>query len=78
MMLYRALIRTHHVTCRNKIRAITKAAEQYNCAVYLKTGTRPPGVMIGECDGGEQDLKAWVGNVKVGVFLLPMLNPLPT
>lgn len=30
--------------------------------------------MIGECDQGEQDLKEWVGSVKVVDFLLPMLN----
>lgn len=70
-MLYRALIKTHHMTSRKKITAILKAAKKYNCAVYLKTGAHPPGVMIGECDAeqGEQDLKEWVGSVKVGDFL---------
>ena len=69
MMLCRALIKTHHMTSRKKIMAITKAAKQYECAVYLKTGMHPPGVMIGECDGqeGEQDLKEWVRSVKVCV-----------
>ena len=67
-MLYRALIKTHHMTSRKKITVILKAAKKYNCAVYLKTGAHPPGVMIGECDAeqGEQDLKEWVGSVKVG------------
>lgn len=75
-MFYRALIKTHHMTSRNKIRAIIKAAKKCNCAVYLKTGKHPPGVMIGECNGelGEQYLKEWVGSVKVRDSLLPMLN----
>lgn len=78
MMLYRALIKTHHMTSRKKITAITKAAKQYKCAVYLKTGMHPPGVMLGECDGeeGEEDLKAWVRSVKVRIFLLSVLSPL--
>ena len=69
MILYRALIKTHHMTSRKKIRAIAKSSKKCNCAVYLKTG-EPPGVMIGECDGemGEQGLKEWIGSVKVGEF----------
>ena len=51
MMLYRALIKTHHMTSRKKITAITKAAKKCNCAVYLKSGGHPPGVMVGECGG---------------------------
>ena len=70
----RALIKTHHMTSRKKIMAIRKAAKQYNCAVYIKTGIRTPGVMIGECDGedGEESLKEWVRSVKVGIFLFLM------
>ena len=68
MMLYRALIKTHHMTSRKKIIAIAKAAKKHNCAVYLKTGDSP-GMMIGECDGEEQDLKEWIRSVKVGGFL---------
>ena len=69
-MLHRALIKTHHMTSRKKITAIAKAAKKSNCCVYLKTGVHPPGVMIGECDGelGEQELKEWVGTVKVKRF----------
>ena len=66
MMLYRALIKTHHMTSRTKIRAIIKAAKKCHCAVYLKTGKHPPGVMIAECDQGEEYLKEWAGSVKVG------------
>ena len=77
MMMYRALIKTHHMASRKKVTAITKAAKKYNCAVYLKTGMHPPGVMLGECDGeeGEEDLKSWVRSVKVGIFLLPVFSP---
>ena len=73
----RALIKTHHMTSRKKIIAISKAAKQYNCAVYLKTGIHTPGVMIGECDGedGEESLKEWIRSVKVGIF--PLLMPGP-
>lgn len=69
MMLCRALIKTHHMTSRKKIMAITKAAKQYDCAIYLKSGKNTPGVMIGECDGeeGERDLKELVKSVKVGL-----------
>lgn len=69
MMLCRALIKTHHMTSRKKIMAITKAAKRYDCAVFIKTG-HPPGVMIGECDGagGEERLKGWVWSVKVGII----------
>ena len=65
MVLYRALIKTHHILSRKKITTITKAAKKSSCAVYLKTGA--PGVMIGECEGeqGEQDLKEWIRSVKV-------------
>ena len=54
MMLCRALIKTHHMTSRKKIMAITKAAKRYDCAVFIKTG-HPPGVMNGECDGAGGD-----------------------
>ena len=62
-MLFRALIRTHHMTSRKKIAAITKAAKHQNCAVYVRTGTWR-GVMIGECEE-EEGLRGWVGDVKV-------------
>lgn len=74
MMLCRALIKTHHMTSRKKIMAITKAAKQYDCAIYIKTGSHSPGVMIGECDGeeGERDLKEWVKSVKVDLSCSPI------
>ncbi|MCJ1274168.1 hypothetical protein MMC21_001963 [Puttea exsequens] len=51
------------MTSRKKIAAITKAAKRYECAVYLKTGAHPPGVMIAESEG-EKDMRGWVGAVK--------------
>ncbi|KAH7355123.1 hypothetical protein BKA65DRAFT_605109 [Rhexocercosporidium sp. MPI-PUGE-AT-0058] len=45
--LHRILIKTHHMTSRKKILAITKAAKRLSCSVLLKTGG-PPGVMIAE------------------------------
>ncbi len=47
-MLYRALIKTHHMTSRKKLAAIRQLAKQYKCVVYLKTGLRPPGVLVAE------------------------------
>ena len=67
MMLYRALIKTHHMTSRTKIRAVVQAAKKCHCAVYIKTGKHPPGVMIAECDQGEGYLKEWLGSVKVSI-----------
>ncbi|MDI1485021.1 MAG: hypothetical protein OHK93_000155 [Ramalina farinacea] len=64
-MLFRALIRTHHMTSRKKITAISKAAKKYECAVYLKTGAHPPGVMISECQvEGMEGLAGWAAAVK--------------
>ncbi len=72
-MLHRALIKTHHMTSRKKITAINKAAKKYDCAVYLKTGARPPGCMIAESEG-EEGVRAWVASVKVRDALSSMLT----
>ncbi|MCJ1268688.1 hypothetical protein MMC22_008576 [Lobaria immixta] len=69
-MLHRALLKTHHMTSRKKIQAISKAAKSLSCAVVIKTG-HPPGVMIAECEcedenheldvmGKEENGKKWV------------------
>jgi hypothetical protein len=49
--IHRILIKTHHMTSRKKILAITKAAKRLSCSVLLKTGG-PPGVMIAEGESG--------------------------
>ncbi len=51
MPLIRALIKTHHMTSRAKIAAIAKSARRTRCAVLLKTGSRPPGVVVVEAEG---------------------------
>lgn len=61
-MPFRALIKTHHMTSRKKIQAITKSAKHHSCSVLIKTG-KPPGVMIAE--GTEDAVKQWVETVKV-------------
>lgn len=67
-MIHRALIKTHHMTSRKKITAIVKAAKKHRCAVYLKTGEHPPGIMIAEAQA-EEELKDWIGSVKVGLYV---------
>ncbi len=62
------------MTSRKKITAIVKAAKKYDCAVCLKTGARPPGVMIAESEGGE-GVRAWVESVKVrNIYVLIDVN----
>jgi hypothetical protein len=60
MPLYRILIKTHHMTSRKKILAITKATKRLSCSVILKTGSRP-GIMLAE---GESALE-WMEIVRV-------------
>jgi len=64
--IWRALIKTHHMTSRKKIMTITKAAKRLECAVVLKTGP-PPGVMLVE--GMEEAVEGWVSVVKVCLLL---------
>lgn len=61
-MLHRALIKTHHMTSRKKIQALTKAAKSLSCSVVLKTG-RPPGVMLAEAET-QDAVQEWVDVVK--------------
>ncbi|EKD21639.1 hypothetical protein MBM_00752 [Drepanopeziza brunnea f. sp. 'multigermtubi' MB_m1] len=60
--LQRILIRTHHMTSRKKILAITKAAQRFSCAVVLKTGRGPPGVMLAEGEG--EGAREWLEVVR--------------
>ncbi|CAG8955926.1 hypothetical protein HYFRA_00008779 [Hymenoscyphus fraxineus] len=68
--LTRLLIKTHHMTSRKKISALTKAAGKYNVSVLLKVGS-PPGIMLcegveGGRDGGKEEggVKGWEGVVR--------------
>ena len=68
MPLYRALIKTHHMTSRKKIQSLTRAAKTLHCAVVIKTG-RPPGVMIVEAvndseSEAQKAVESWVGVIK--------------
>ena len=58
--IYRILIKTHHMTSRKKILAITKAAKHLSCSVVLKTGG-PPGIMVAEGPGAME----WMEVVRV-------------
>lgn len=51
------------MTSRLKITRVAKAAKKHNCAVYLKTGPHPPGVMIAESEL-EEGVGEWVKSVK--------------
>ena len=65
-MLLRALVRTHHMTSRKKKIAVVRAAKNYKCSVYLKTGLDPPGLMIAECkEEDKRGLEKWLFTVKV-------------
>jgi hypothetical protein len=68
--IHRILIKTHHMTSRKKILAITKAAKRLSCSVLLKTGG-PPGVMIAEGESGPA--LEWLEVVRVSHP--PSLNP---
>jgi hypothetical protein len=58
--LHRILIKTHRMTSRKKILAITKAAKRLSCSVVLKTGG-PPGIMMAEGNGALE----WMEVVRV-------------
>lgn len=67
--LCRALIKTHHMTSRKKIMAISKATKQYSLRCLR--------VMVGGCDGedGKGSLKEWVRSIKFGIFLFLLPSP---
>ena len=69
MRIFRALVKTHHMTSRKKIQVLTRSAKGLGVGVLIKTG-RSPGVMVVE--GGEGGVRGWVGGVKVS-----MLSPSP-
>jgi hypothetical protein len=58
--LHRILIKTHRMTSRKKILAITKAAKRLSCSVVLKT-EGPPGIMMAEGNGALE----WMEVVRV-------------
>lgn len=64
--MHRVLIKTHHMTSRKKILALTTAAKSLDVSVVIRTGG-PPGIMI--CEGGEGETMEWLGVVKVCILL---------
>jgi hypothetical protein len=53
----RILIKTHHMTSRKKILTLTRAADNLQCSVLLKTGPHPPGIMLAEGELADDWLK---------------------
>jgi hypothetical protein len=53
----RILVKTHHMTSRKKILTLTVAAKNLKCSVLLKTGPRPPGIMLAEGEHADDWLK---------------------
>jgi hypothetical protein len=60
--LFNALIRTHHITSRKKVTALSQAAKKHDVYALLRSGSTP-GIMYAE--GDESAVAAWVGDVKV-------------
>ncbi|KAK3308764.1 uncharacterized protein B0T15DRAFT_525183 [Chaetomium strumarium] len=61
MSLYNALIRTHHITSRQKIAHLRKAAKQLDVYALLRTGAFP-GIMY--CQGSEHGVNSFVTTVQ--------------
>lgn len=59
---FNALVRTHHITSRKKVAALTQAAKKHEVYALLRSGGAP-GIMYVE--GSESGVSAWVGDVKV-------------
>jgi len=60
--IFHTLIRTHHITSRNKVAHLRKAADKYACYALLRTGGCP-GIMY--CRGSEDAVREWVSTVQV-------------
>ena len=67
-MVYCALIKTHHISSRSKIKALCKASKAHRCSVLIKSGQ--PGVMIAEAQERE-NLRKWTDAVKARFFSPP-------
>ncbi|KAM3086299.1 hypothetical protein ACMFMG_000435 [Clarireedia jacksonii] len=58
----RVLIKTHHITSREKFAILKKAAQRLDCAALLRTGKVSPGIMLAE--GEAENLAAWTERVR--------------
>ncbi len=68
MVLYRALIKTHHITSRKKVSFLKDAAQKHGCYALLRSGG-VPGIMF--VQGTEQAVKNWVNDVHVCTSFVP-------
>jgi hypothetical protein len=59
----RVLIRTHHITSREKLLKIKRATKRLDCAVLMRTGKASPGLMLAE--GEAEDVGLWTEAVRV-------------
>jgi len=62
VVLYNALIRTHHITSRKKVAVLRASAHRNSCYVLIRSGGRP-GIMY--CQGSETSVRQWVSDVQV-------------
>lgn len=61
-VMHHALIRTHHITSRNKVSTLKAAAKKHSCSALLRSGGTP-GIMY--VRGDEENMMEWVGIVHV-------------
>jgi hypothetical protein len=59
----RVLIRTHHITSREKLLKVKEAAKRLDCAVLMRTGKAVPGLMMAE--GETENVRLWTERVRV-------------
>jgi len=64
LVLYNALIRTHHIISRRKVAILKASAHKKSCYVVIRSGGCP-GIMY--CQGSEVTVKQWVSEVQVGL-----------
>lgn len=60
--IFNALLRTHHITSRKKVAALTQAARKHEVYALLRSGGSP-GIMYVE--GSKDGVTAWVADAKV-------------
>lgn len=71
--IYNALIKTHHITSRKKVAALTQAARKHDIYALLCSGGSPGIMYVEGVQGGVAD---WVGEVKVSHSLHLIAHPL--
>lgn len=64
LVLYNALIRTHHITSRKKVSSLNASALKRSCYVLIRY-EGCPGIMY--CEGNEASVMQWVNDVQVNL-----------